>query len=155
MVTFTSLLAEILQLDDSKGLPSIPGHWEELEADLNEFNMSRFWGHSIDGGFTDCVLEVDFDDLYVKNVVISIPKFTWRVHHLHVEKGPELRRVPVATPQTDAVTDQVVAAVRHGIEQSRRQWKTCTHCGDSQPVAYMQEPHICMGCAPDVLGIVY
>lgn len=154
MATFDEVLTRIFHSREVKVRLEVPGEWESLETDFTRSDWGPTWSHSLDEGFSDCIIGVEFDDEYLMNIVISRPKFNWRVHQLQVTKGRELKRIVVA-PLSDVTVRDVHTAVVDGISQNRRSWKTCKHCGGRQPSAYMQERGVCMGCAPDVLGIIY
>ena len=155
MATFAEVLRQIFPSREVTTLLDVPGVWEPLQADFTEPNSDAIWSHNLDEDFPDCVLGVEFDDDYFLNIVISRPKFYWRVHQLQVKRGRELKRIVVTPPPSDVTFREVHAAVVGAISQTRRSWKTCKHCGNRQPFAYMQERGVCMGCAPSVLGIVY
>ncbi|MDA9917723.1 hypothetical protein N9D44_00225 [Pontimonas sp.] len=155
MVTLAELLTQICEPSEVKTPSGVPGVWEELQTDFTDLDWDPIWSHSLDKGFSDCILGVEFDDRYLMNIVISRPKFEWRVHQSRVKKGRELQRIVVIPPMSDSTIQQVHTAVVDGISQTRRSWKKCKHCGGRQPSAYMQEAGVCMGCAPTVLGLVY
>jgi hypothetical protein len=155
MATFAEVLGEIFPSREISTAFEVAGVWEPLQTDFTDPNSGAIWSHSLDDDFADCVLGVEFDDEYLLNIVISRPKFNWQVHQLQVTRGWELRRIVVTPPPSDVTFREVHAAVVDGISQNRRGWKTCKHCGGRQPSAYMQERGVCMGCAPDVLGIIY
>jgi hypothetical protein len=155
MATFAEVLARIFQSHEVSTPFEVPGVWEPLQMDFTEPNWGAIWSHSLDEDFADCVFEVEFDDEYLMNIVISRPKFNWRVHQLQVVTGRELKRIVVTPPVSDSTIQEVHTAVVRGITECRRSWKSCNHCGDRQPSAYMQERGVCMGCAPSVLGMVY
>ena len=155
MATFETVLSSILDLDEKEILSSTSGDWEMLDPEFNEPMFGSLFAHRTDDGFEDCVLGVDFDDSYVMCIVVAKPKFRWHGHHLRVTKGKELHRIPVLTPPTKAQLEQIVSAVEDGVQQTRKKWTLCEHCGESRPAAYIEEPGVCMGCAHEVLGIVY
>jgi hypothetical protein len=155
MATFAEVLTQIFDPREAEIPFEVPGVWETLQADFTDPSWGAIWSHSIDEDFADCVLCVEFDDEYGLNIVISRPKFNWRVHQLQVLRGRELKRILVASPPSDDTFREICTSVADGITQTRRSWKTCKHCGCRQPSAYMQEPGVCMGCAPTVLGIIY
>ncbi len=155
MPSFSDLLRQIVQSSGFEVRSEIPGDWEALEPGLSQSNLGLIWSHSVDEGFSDCLLSFELDENSLMNVVISRPRFNWRGHELQVLRGRELKRIAVAPPPSDVTFREIYAAVVDGISQTRRSWKTCKHCEGRQPSAYMQERGVCMGCAPTVLGIIY
>ena len=155
MATFAELMTQIVHSAYVKTRLEIAGEWEALQTDFTEPNWGAMWFHSVDEGFADCVLGVEFDDEYSLNIVISRPKFSWHGHELRVGRGREYQRIVVSGRETEAVVLEVCTAVTVGISQTRRGWKRCKHCGSRQPCAYMHEAGVCMGCASSVLGVVY
>lgn len=155
MATFAEVLGQIFPSHEVTTPLEVAGVWEPLQTDFTDSNWGSIWSHSRDDDFADCILGVEFDDDYLLNIVISRPKFNWRVHHLQVMRGQELKRIVVTPPVSDYTIQEVHTAVVRGITECRRSWQSCNHCGDRQPSAYMQERGVCMGCAPSVLGMVY
>ena len=155
MSSIADLLALFIHSSGHEVDSEIPGDWEALETDISHSRLSSTWYHSVDKGFADCLLSVENDGENLLNIVISRPKFNWRVHQLQVKRGRELKRIVVAPPPSQVTFREIYAAVVDGISQTRRSWKTCNYCGGRQPSAYMQERGICMGCAPSVMGIIY
>lgn len=155
MATFAKVLGQIFPSREVTTPFDVAGVWELLQTDFTDPNWDAIWSHSLDDDFADCVLGVEFDDECLLNIVISRPKFNWRVHQLQVKRGHELERIVVTPPTSDVTFREIYTAVVDGISRTRRSWKTCKHCGEKRPSAYMQERGICMGCAASVLGMVY
>lgn len=155
MATFSEVLTRIFPSQEGEIPFEVAGAWEPLQTDFTDPSWGYIWSHSLDEGFADCILGVEVDDENVMSIVISQPKFNWRVHELQVTKGRELNRIVVPPLTSDITFREIHAAVVDGISEIRRGWKACKHCGGRQPSAYMQERGICMGCAPTVLGIIY
>lgn len=155
MPSFSDLLRQIIQAPEFEVSSKIPGDWEALEPGTYQSHSGRAWSHSVDEGFSDCILGVEIDDEHLMNIVVSLPKFEWQVHQLRVKRGREIQRVAVTPPVSDSTTLELHTAVVRGIAECKRSWKSCKHCGNRQPSAYMQERGVCMGCAPSVLGIIY
>lgn len=155
MATFAEVLGQIFPSRKVTAPFEVAGVWEPLQTDFADPNRAAIWSHSLHDDFADCILGVEFDDDYLLNIVISRPKFNWQVHQLQVTRGRELRRIVVTPPTSEGTFREIYTAVVEGISRTRRSWKTCNHCGERQPSAYMQERGICIGCAPSVLGIIY
>lgn len=155
MATFAEVVGQIFPSNEVTTPLEVEGVWEPLQTDFTDSSWGSSWSHSLDDDFADCILGVEFADDYLLNIVISRPKFNWRVHQLQVKRGREPKRIAVAPPSSAVTFREIYAAVVDGISQTRRGWKTCKHCGGRQPSAYMQERDVCMGCAPSVLGIIY
>ncbi len=155
MATFAGLIAQIFHPGEVNTRWEITGEWEALQTDFPESAWHALWSHSLDEDFADCVLGLKFDDKYLMSIVISRPQFSWHGHELRVGKGREYQRIVVSRREPEAVVLEACNAVMDGISQTRRGWKTCKHCGGSQPSAYMHEAGVCMGCASSVLGVVY
>jgi hypothetical protein len=55
--------------------------------------------------------------------------------------------------------DEAYTLVAPLIEASRQQrasaYRVCRHCGRNTPLEYLHDEHLCMSCAPGLLGVVY
>lgn len=137
MARFAEVLTEIFPSREFGTPFEVEGVWEPLQTDFADPNWGAIWPHALDEDFADCVRGVKFDDQYLMNIVISRPKSSWHGHQLRVDKGREYQRIVVAARKTEAGVQEACAAVVNGISQTCRGWKTCEHCGDSQPPVYI------------------
>lgn len=147
-------LADLLSLDYSDVLAAVPSGWEDLELG-DSAQSAGIWGHRTDGGFIDCIFQINFDEFASLSLTLAEPKFDWQGHHLEVSMGSETWRASAASISSKVLLRDLVSAFSRTIKEFQRLWETCNHCGDAQPAVYIQEAGVCMGCAPSVLGIIY
>jgi hypothetical protein len=58
-------------------------------------------------------------------------------------------RLPTETPERN------ITAARNALLKNRRYFRLCNTCGETNPIGWMHDDHICQSCAEKDLGVVY
>jgi len=100
MATFDEVLKQIFHSREVKVPLEVPGEWESLETDFTQSDWGPTWSHSVDEGFSDCIIGVEFDDEYLMNIVISRANSNW-----HIRKIRKQFQLPGSDPSRGHLTN--------------------------------------------------
>jgi hypothetical protein len=98
-----------------------------------------------ENGFKDNIeLKRDSDGstLFVRTI-------EWHGSHEHTEKWVQAETLP-----PDA-SDEMIEQAREALLKNRKYFGLCSSCNNHTIATYMEGDDVCMGCAPEVLGLVY